>query len=114
MVARAFYEGRIHKEQYCIKIYKTMIPFDAWEINGLFGLPNDSEAKGNGILESPMLAEMDEALKLIAKPRSKWNISPKGIQTLAPYCLTSEVHLWLYFIKKSPPPTTHDASISRD
>lgn len=92
-MVRAFYKGRIHKEQYHVKINKTMIPFD-----GLFGLPNNSGAKGNRIIESPTRATMDKALKLIAKTGSKWNVSPKGIRTLAPNCLTLEPHLWLYFI----------------
>lgn len=39
---------------------------------------------------------------------------PKGIKTLASTCLTVEVHLWLYVIKMSLLPTTHDATISRD
>lgn len=57
---------------------------------------------------------MDKALKLITKPESKSNTSPKGIKTLALVGLTPKTYLWLYFIKKSLLPTMHDVSISRD
>lgn len=105
---RAFNEGRLHKKQDKVKIDRVVVPFDAWEINGLFDLTSDSEAEGNKIIESPTPVEMDDALKLIAKPRSKWNTSPKGMKTLAPACLIPEAHLWLYFIKRSLLSTRHD------
>ena len=65
-------------------------------------------------MSMPTEAKMNDALTTISKPGSKSNTSPKGIHTLAPTCLIAEANLWLYFIKRSLIPTTHDASISRD
>lgn len=101
-------------ESYIVKVGKVVVPFDAQEINGVFDLPNITAVEGNRMMTKPMQAEMDDTLKTIAKPRSKWNTSPKGIHTLAPTCLIDEANLWLYFIKRSLLPITHDASISRD
>lgn len=74
-VVQSFYEGKLHKEQDKVKIDRVVIPFNAWEINGMFELPTDSEGEGNQIMESPMWAEMEDAFKLIAKLGSKWNTS---------------------------------------
>lgn len=69
----------------------------------MFELPSDTEAEGNRIIECATRAEMEDALKLIAKPGSKWNTSLKGIKTLASSCLTPEAHMWLYN-QEIPPP----------
>lgn len=87
-VVRAFYEGRLHKEQNYVKIDRVVVSFGACEVNSLFSLPNDPEAEGNRIIKTPTWAEMDEALELVAKHGSKWNTSPNGIRALAPNCPT--------------------------
>jgi len=110
----AFYEGTIHRKAYLVKVEDEVISFEPQEINALFDLPNNAAAEGNRIMSTPTDAELNDALSIIAKPGSEWNTSPKGIQTLAPTCLIAEANLWLYFIKRSLIPTTHDASISRD
>lgn len=81
---QSFYEGKLHKEQDKVKIDRVVIPFNAWEINGMFKLPSDSKAEGNKIIESSMQVKMDDALKLIAKLASKWNTSLKGIRLWPP------------------------------
>jgi len=111
---KAFYEGTIHRKAHLVKVEDEVISFEPQEINGLFDLPDIATAEGNRIMSTPTEAEMNDALTSIAKPGSNWNTSPKGIQTLAPSCLIAEANLWLYFIKRSLIPTTHDASISRD
>jgi len=110
----AFYEGKIHRKAHLVKVEDEVISFEPQEINALFDLPNIAAAEGNRIMSTPTDAEMNDALTIIAKPGSEWNTSPKGIQSLAPNCLIAEANLWLYFIKRSLLPTTHDASISRD
>lgn len=94
-MVRAFYDGKLDREQDHVKIKKLVVLFDVWEVNRMFSLPNDSDAKWNRIIKSPTRIEMDEALKLLTKPESKWNTSPKGIRTLGSNCLTLEAHLWL-------------------
>lgn len=110
----AFYEGTIHRKAHLVKVEDEVISFEPHEINALFDLLDIAAAEDNRIMSTPTEAEMNDALKIIAKPGSEWNTSPKDIQTLAPTCLIAEANLWLYFIKRSLIPTTHDASISRD
>ena len=93
---------------------ETEVPFNTREINAIYELRDNPDAEGNKIIESTQTELMEDALRVMAKPGAKWDVSPTGIKTLSASSLTPEANLWVYLVKKRLIPTTHDKTVSRD
>lgn len=90
------------------------VSFNSKEINAIFKLRDDPDVEGNNLIESTLSEIMQDAVRVMAKPGSKWDVSPTGIRTLLTNNLLPEANLWVYFVKKRLIPTTHDKIVSRD
>ena len=93
---------------------ETEVPFNAREIDAIYELRDNPNAEGNKIIESTPTELMEDAIRVLAKPGAKWDVSPTGIKTLSASSLRPEANLWVYLVKKRLIPTTHDKTVSRD
>ena len=108
-VVRDFYNGRIDEEEDVVVVDEIEVPF-----NAIYELRDNPEAEGNKIIESTSTEVLEDALRVMAKPGAKWDVSPTGIKMLSASSLTPEANLWVYLVKKRLIPTTHDKTVSRD
>lgn len=113
-VVRNFYNGRIDEKEDLVVVDETEVPFNAREINAIYQLRDNPNAKGSKIIESTPTELMENAIRVLAKPGVKWDVSPTGIKTLSASSLRPKANLWVYLVKKRLIPTTHDKTVSRD
>ena len=110
----SFYNGQIDEEEDMVMFNGCEVPFNAREINTTFKLRDNLDAEGNQLVASTSVSKCKMQFRVMAKPGSKWDVSPTGIRTLPTNCLLPEANLWVYFVKKRLIPTTHDKMVSRD
>lgn len=112
-IVRNFYDGQIDEEEDMVRVHGCEVPFNAREINSLFKLRDNPNAEGNQLIASSSNEQMQDTIRVMEKPGSKWDISPTGIKTLPPNFLLLDANLWVYFVKKQLIPTTHDKTLTR-
>lgn len=92
-------------------VVEENVSFNAKEINAIYKLKDNSNAEGNNIIESTLPELMEDAVRALAKPGAKWDVSPTGIKTLPVNSLRPEANLWV-LVKKRLIPTTYDKTMS--
>ncbi|KAA0057652.1 hypothetical protein E5676_scaffold416G00290 [Cucumis melo var. makuwa] len=88
------------------------VDFGPDAINQLFGL--EAKEIEHAIFKNPQERDLEDALKRVAWPRTKWDIMPTGKYQLFLQNLNTEAIIWLVFVKNDIRPTRHDSTISME
>ncbi|XP_038896288.1 disease resistance protein RGA2-like [Benincasa hispida] len=71
-LVRAFYNSEFDMERNNAFVEGVLVRFSAEKFNEVFNMSNNPDVEGNRILEQPTPSELEDTLKTVVKPGSKW------------------------------------------
>uniref|UniRef100_A0A9I9D955 Protein MNN4-like n=1 Tax=Cucumis melo TaxID=3656 RepID=A0A9I9D955_CUCME len=108
-IVKMFNKRYINEEEHYTMVKGQIFDFGIEAINELFGL--EANEIGHAIFKNLQERDLEDILKRIAWPETRWDILPTRV-SLFPHNLNTEANIWLVFVKKKMMPTLHDNTIS--
>jgi len=76
-LVRHFYSSEFDEERNTTLVEDILVHFSANRINEVFNIESNPNAEGNSILEQPTPSHLEDALQVVAKPKSNWKFQEK-------------------------------------
>ncbi|KAH1122102.1 hypothetical protein J1N35_005262 [Gossypium stocksii] len=107
-----FYANLTSSELTEVPVHGIRVPITSNAINEFFELPNFENDEYSSLLSNTKPENLQEILKELTVPGSKWTVSKQGIHTCQREYLTPLAKIWFYFIRFSLMPSSHGTTIS--
>ncbi|KAK5836207.1 hypothetical protein PVK06_011967 [Gossypium arboreum] len=111
-LVREFYANLTSSELAEVPVHGIKVPITSNVINEFFELPDFKNDEYSSLMSNIKPENLQEILKELTVPSSKWTMSKQGIHTCRREYLTPLTKVWFYFIYFSLMPSSHGTTIS--